>query len=201
MKIIARLLSVVFPSVTVIFGLGSYAAAQSPNPCDTPNYLPPSFFEVPKGPDGNWTAYVSPDLKQDEDLQIPVVVAGAGAIQGPANRRGMRLGCGVLKNRSQKSVAAVRLRWILIRTPDRSAIAQQGYTANTLLQDGFTQPIELRIPKENFRRTDFSIISFAAATQALSKDGILIGDYVLLVGVHEVLFEDGSVWNAGPVLK
>ena len=69
------------------------------------------------------------------------------------------------------------------------------------MQEGHTPPIELSIPKESFRRTDFSIISFAAVTKDLAKEGILTGDYFLLVGVYEVLFEDGSVWNAGPVLK
>jgi hypothetical protein len=59
----------------------------------------------------------------------------------------------------------------------------------------------LRIPKAGFRQTDFSIISFAAVTKDLAKDGILSGDYFLLIGVYEVQFDDGSVWNAGPVVK
>ena len=109
----------------------------------------------------------------------------------------MRLGCGGLKNRSQRSVAAVQLRWILIRRDDLSAITQGGYTPQTLLRLGHTPSIELSIAHESFRRTDFSIISFAESTQSLLKDGILSGAYVLLVGVYEVLFEDGSVWKAG----
>ena len=186
---------------TCAFARGSIAVAQSPNPCDNPNNLPASFFEVPQGPQGNWRASVSFDLKQIGDPLVPVVVAGTGAIQGPANRRGMRLGCGLLKNRAQKSVTAVQLRWILVRNEDRSVIAQTGYTTDTVLSEGHTTPIELRIPKAGFRQTDFSIISFAAVTRDLAKDGILIGDYLLLVGVYEVQFDDGSVWNAGPVVR
>ena len=201
MKIVASGSWVLFLTLTFILGLESSATAQTDNPCDRPNNLPASFFEVTKGPDGDWKAFVAPDQKQAEDPEIPLVVAGAGGIQGPAHRRGMRLGCGLLQNRSQKSVAAVHLRWILIRKADRAAIAQLGYTANTVLQDGHSVAVELRIPSKSFRRTDFSIISFAQATQALLIDGRLSGDYVLLVGVHEVLFEDGSVWNAGSVLK
>jgi hypothetical protein len=179
----------------------SNAAAQSVNPCDNPNNLPSSFFEVPQGPQGTWTASPLPDLRQADDPLVPVVVAGVGAIQGPVNRRGMRLGCGVLRNRAQTPVTAVQLRWVLVRNEDRSVISQKGYTPDTVLQEGHTPPIELSIPKESFRRTDFSIISFAAVTKDLAKEGILTGDYFLFVGVYEVLFEDGSVWNAGPVLK
>jgi hypothetical protein len=113
----------------------------------------------------------------------------------------MRLGCGVLRNRSQKSVTAVKLRWILVRNQDRSVIAQRGYTPDTVLVEGHTPPIELNIPKESLRRIDFSIISFVAVTQDLAKEGILSGDYFLFVGVYEVLFEDGSVWNAGSVVR
>jgi hypothetical protein len=78
-------------------------------------------------------------------------------------------------------------------------IAQQGYSPETVLAEGHTIPIELSIATESFRRTDFSIINFAAVTETLAKDGILTGDYVLLVGVHEVLFADGSVWKAEPL--
>ena len=180
---------------------GSTAVAQSPNPCDNPNNLPASFFEVPEGPQGNWRASPSPDLKQAEDPLVPVVVAGTGAIQGPANRRGMRLGCGLLKNREQKSVTAVQLRWLLVRSQDRLLIAQTGYTRDKVLAEGHTAQIELSIPKAGSRQTDFSIISFAAVTKDLAKNGILSGDYFLIVGVYEVQFDDGSVWNAGPVVR
>ena len=179
----------------------SNAGAQSVNPCDKPNNLPSSFFEVPQGPQGTWTASPLPDLRQADDPQVPVVVAMAGSIQGSANRRGMRLGCGILRNRSQIPVTAVQLRWILVRNQGPSVISQKGYTPDTVLLEGHTPPIELSIPKESLRRTDFSIISFAAVTKDLANDGILTGDYFLLIGVYEVLFEDGSVWNAGSVVR
>jgi len=179
----------------------SNTVAQSVNPCDHPNNLPSSFFEVPPGPQGNWRASQSPEPKQADDPLVPVVVAGVGAVQGPANRRGMRLGCGVLRNRSQKSVTAVRLRWILVRNQDRSVIAQKGYRPDTVLREGHTAPIELNIPQDSRRQTDFSIISFTEITKDLAKEGILSGDYFLFVGVYEVLFEDGSVWNAGPLVR
>ena len=177
------------------------AEAQSPNPCDNPNSLPASFFEVPPGPQGDWRASQSFDPKQVDDQLVPVVVTSVGAIQGPANRRGMRLGCGMLRNRSQKSVVAVHLRWILVRYQDRAVIAQKGYTADTVLVQGHTPLIELTISQEGSRRTDFSIISFSEVTQDLVKNGLLSGDYFLYVGVHRVLFEDGSVWEAGPLLR
>ena len=194
MKILASLLFL----VTLILAVGSNATAQDVNPCDTPNNLPQSFFEVEKGPQGTWTVSLLLDLQQSDNANVPVLVAGAGTIQGPAHRRGLRLGCGVLKNRSQKQVTSVRLRWILARSEDRAAIAQQSYTPDTVLLEGHTPAIELSIQKESFRRTDFSIINFAAVTEQLSKDGILSGDYLLIVGVYEVVFADGSGWSAGP---
>jgi len=187
--------------VTLSLAVGTNPAAQTVNPCDTPNKLPATFFEVPAGPQGTWTAFVAPDPRQPDDPEVPVLVAGAGAIQGPANRRGMRLGCGTLKNRSPKSVVSLQLRWILVRTQDRPVIAQQGYTTETVLAEGHTTPMELSIAKDGFRQTDFSLISFAAATQTLLKDGILTGDYALIVGVHQVLFEDGTMWQSTSILK
>jgi len=185
--------------VTLILAAGSKTAAQTINPCDNP--LPPSFFEVPQGPQGSWRAQPMPELKQNNDPLLPVVVVGAGSIQGPANRRGMRLGCGLLRNRSQKLVTAVQLRWILVREQDHSVIAQKGYTPDTVLVEGHTPPIELSIPMDSSRRTDFSIISFAEVTKDLASGGMLTGDYFLLVGVYAVRFEDGSVWNARPLLR
>jgi len=199
MKIISTLFSVFF-LVTLMLWAGANAEAQSANPCDHPNNLPASFFEVPPGPQGNWTAVALPDPKQSEDQLVPVVVVGVPNLQGPANRRGMRLGCGVLKNRSQKSVTAVLLRWILVKHQDHLVIKQNGYTSDTVLIEGHTPSIELAISTESVRRTDFSIINFASVTEGLTKDGILSGDYFLYVGVHEVIFDDGSVWQAKPLL-
>ena len=193
--------AVLFCLVTLMLAAGSKTAAQTINPCDSPNNLPSAFFEVPQGPQGDWKASQSLELKQTEDPLVPVVVASVGAIQGPANRRGMRLGCGDLRNRSQKLVTAVQLRWILVRTQDRPVIAQKGYSSDTVLVEGHTPPMELSIPKDSLLRTDFSIISFAEVTKGLTREGILTGDYSLVVGVYEVRFEDGSVWNAGPVVR
>jgi hypothetical protein len=175
---------------------GSIVYAQNVNPCDTPNNLPQSFFEVPKGPEGNWSAAVMPDTWQAKDAQIPVVVAMAGAIQGRIGHRGLRLGCGLLKNHSLKPVTAVQLRWIIARSQDRAMIEQQGYRPNTVLLSGHTQYIELQIPKESMRRTDFSVIGFAQIVQPLMESGSLNGEYLIYVGVDEVRFEDGSQWKA-----
>lgn len=180
----------------------SHAVAQTENPCASPNdKLPASFYEVPPGPPGTWRASISLDRLQENDSLVPVAVTSVGSIQGPADRRGLRLGCGILINRSQKSVTSVRLRWILVRNQDRSLITREGYTRETVLAEGHTPAIELRIPTKSFVRTDFSIISFATVTRNLVRQGTLSGDYLLLIGVYEVLLEDGSVWNAGPVVK
>jgi hypothetical protein len=170
--------------------------AQSLNPCDRPKNLPSSFFEVPAGPQGMWSATLMLDLLQAEDPRVPVVVVGVGAIQGPANRRGMRLGCGVLRNRSLQPVRSIQLRWILANAQDRAVIAQRGHSPQTIIQQGHTQYIELSISPESLGRTDFSVISFAEVTHALQKEGILNGDYHLYVGVNEVLFVDGTSWRA-----
>lgn len=113
----------------------------------------------------------------------------------------MRLGCGVLKNRSEKSVTAVSLRWTLVRNQDRAAILHDGYTSDTVVLEGHTEPIALTIPETSLRNTDFSIIDFAAVTAPLTRNGVLSGDYFLYVGVYEVRFHDGSVWKSGPLVR
>ena len=188
-------------SVLVVIGLvtlaiGSPVRAQSVNPCDTPNSLPQSFFEVPTGPQGTWSVSVEPDRWQTEDPRVPVVVAGAGGIQGPANRRGLRLGCGTLRNRSLNPVTAIQLGWSLAKVQDRAVIAHQGSSPDTILLQGHTEYIELSISGNGLRRTDFSVINFNDVTSALQTEGMLDGAYILLVAVHEVRFADGTIWKA-----
>jgi hypothetical protein len=199
-RILMQVVAILFFLATLILAAGSKTAAQTINPCDNRDNLPASFFEVPPGPQGDWKASFSSELRQIHDPLVPVVVSAASAYQGPAHR-GIRFGCGELKNRSEKVVAAVQLRLILIRTQDLSVVRQKGYSPETVLAEAHTPPIEVSIPKESERRTDFSIIRFAEVTKDLATGGILTGDYFLFVGVYEVLFADGSVWNAGPAVK
>ena len=187
--------------MSVTFNASSSATAQDVSPCDRPNNLPASFFEVPEGPQGDWKATHLMDLHQGADPSVPVVVVGVGAIQGPIGHRGMRLGCGVLSNRSGKSVSSVVLRWILINTDDRPRILDQGYTSDTVLAHGQTVPITVTILPDRMRRADFSVVDWRVVTQALTREGKLSGDYFLCVGVQQVTFEDGSVWSAQPLVK
>jgi hypothetical protein len=76
-----------------------------------------------------------------------------------------------------------------------------GHFPETVLKEGYTPEIQLSISSNDSRRTDFSIISFAVITAPLTKDGTLSGDYLLLVGVNQVRFADGSLWRAGPLLR
>ena len=192
--------AIVFCLVTLMLAAGSKTAAQTINPCDNLNKLPPTFYEVPPGPQGDWKASYAPELKQIDDPLVPVVVATVSAYQGPGPR-GIRFGCSTLKNRSPKLVAAVQLRWTLVKMQDFAVIRQKGFSSDTVLREGHTPAIELSIPRESSRRTDFAILSWVEATKDLARDGILTGDYFLFVGVYEVLFEDGSVWYAGPVKR
>ena len=177
------------------------AMAQDLSPCDHPNALPQSFFDVPQGPQGDWKAFVLLDSRQTDDPLVPVVVAGAGTLQGPADKRGLKLGCGVLRNRSPKQASSVQLRWILVRDQAPGSVAASGYDPKNVLLEGHPPPSDLTIFPDSVRRTDFSAINFAAITKDIAKDGTLTGKYVLIIGVREVIFEDGSVWKADPVVK
>lgn len=188
-------------SAAAILALVGTAMAQAQSACDHPNALPQSFFDVPQGPQGNWKAFVLVDSQQSDNSLVPVVVAAAGALQGPADKRGLKLGCGVLKNRSPKQVSSVQLRWILVRDQDPGPIVASGYEPKNILQEGHSPAIELSIFPDSVRRTDFSAINFAAITKDIAKDGTLTGKYVLIIGVREVVFEDGSVWKSEPVVK
>lgn len=199
-----KTVAMVFCSVTLMLAAGLKTSAQTSNPCDSRDKLPSSFYEVPPGPEGNWKASHAPDLLQSKDPLVPVVVTSVAALQGPLNplrRRGIRFGCGALKNRSQKLVTAVQFRWIVIRGLDVSVINQKGYTPETVLLEGNTLPIELSFPKDSERRTDFSMISFVEVMKDLTREGMLTGDYFIFVGVYSVRFEDGSVWNAGSAVR
>lgn len=199
-----KAVAVVFCFLTLTLAAELKTPAQTSNPCNNPNKLPPSFFEVPPGPEGDWKASHAPDLLQSKDPLVPVVVSSVASLQAPFNplrRRGIRFGCGGLKNRSQKLVTAVQFRWVLIRGLDISVINQKGYTPETVVLEGNTLPIELSIPKDSELRTDFSIINFVEVMKDLTKEGILTGEYFIFVGVYSVRFEDGSVWNAGSAVR
>jgi hypothetical protein len=203
-EILMQRVAMVFCFVTLMLAAGLKTPAQTSNPCESRDKLPPAFYEVPPGPEGNWNVSHTPDLLQSKDPLVPVVVTSVGSLQAPFNplrRRGIRFGCGTLKNRSQKLVTAVQFRWVLIRGLDVSVINQKGYTPETVLLEGNTPPIESSIPKDSERRTDFSIISFVEVMKDLTREGVLTGEYFIFVGVYSVRFEDGSVWNAGSAVK
>ena len=83
MNINASLIWVMFVHFICIIGLGSNAVAQNADPCDTPNKLPSYFFEVPKGPQGTWTAYVAPDLDKGMTLRSQSWLQVRGRFKAP----------------------------------------------------------------------------------------------------------------------
>jgi len=135
-------------------------------------------------PRGNWSFSAIPTVRPGHET-IPVDV---WSVTSDA-RRGLAVTKVQLKNRSAKTVTAVRLAWDVIELSDPNRILLQGQTPLIRLET----PLRAgeRVALEHF------VVAFADIAASLRAPGseVLSGDYRLEVGVGEIVYEDGSRWT------
>lgn|SRR5215204_375395 len=137
-----------------------------------------------KLPDGNWSFGIYPYHGSDAQ-DLPVVVglvtseigAGAGATR-----------VGVVNN-SNKTVAAVRFKWLLFEGERRDRVLQQGSTPLLALRATLA-PNDKRILL-------YQVASLLKVYRPLLRNNILNGDFEMEILVEEVRFADGSIWRKG----
>lgn len=91
----------------------------------------------------------------------------------------------MLKNRTQRTVKRVSLRWLLTADEEQAAAVLRGDTP------GF----EVMLPARAYQKADTPLIDFAKIARPLMRDGVLDGKFLLKLRVGEVTFADATVWR------
>ena len=131
-------------------------------------------------PPGKWTYSASPYTGADYSVN-PVVVTSIGTDTA------LRTNLVQVKNRSDKPVAAIRLRWTLTTAQKPDVILRKGETERITSAEGFPAGKSLVLKHV--------VVSFSELSKPLLKQGKLDGDYLLTVAVGEIFFADGSTWK------
>lgn len=137
-----------------------------------------------KLPDGNWSFGIYPYHGSDGQ-DFPVVVgqvtseidAGVGATK-----------VGIVNN-SNKTVAAVKFKWLLFEGERRDKVLQQGSTPLLALRTVLA-PNDKRILL-------YQVTSLLQVYRPLLRNNVLNGDFEVEILVEEVYFTDDSVWRKG----
>ncbi len=137
-----------------------------------------------KLPDGNWSFGIYPYHGLDgQDFPVSVwqvtseIDAGVGAT---------KVG---IKNNSNKTVGAVRFKWLLFEGERRDRVLQQGSTPLLALRT--------TLAPNGKRVLLYQVTSLLQVYRPLLRNNILNGDFEVEILVEEVYFTDNSVWRKG----
>jgi hypothetical protein len=141
-------------------------------------------------PDGDWTFSARPSLNPAyESAPVRVVSVTTETTNGPEISRVF------VRNKSSKTISAVKLAWRLINQQSPTVIlGQEQTTLITLrgkLAEGERKGINFSIP----------LFSFAEISKTLAKGGFLTGEFLVEIAAHEALYEDKETWKIASVYK
>lgn len=136
---------------------------------------------------GRWRLASLVDVKQGFDPSIPVVVAAFKTVYGQGKYlRRIKVPQVKIENRSQKVLESIQLRWAIANYDE----------PDTILLEGVMPVMELRIePFNPPLRVEITPIYFNKIVKPLLKDGELNFHALLIVGVQEAGFADGTAWH------
>jgi hypothetical protein len=140
--------------------------------------------------EGKWMLGTGVDVKQAFDPSVPVAVSRMLTVYGQGKHLGrIKIPKIVIKNRSQKVLQSVQLRWTVANDDDR----------DTILLEGLTPFIPARIEPFNppLLLEQMEPLYFNKIVKPLLKDGELNFHVLIRVGVQEARFADGTVWQDG----
>lgn len=139
---------------------------------------------------GKWILVSSTDLKQSQYYSTPVVLTGIKTVYGRGKYLGrVKMVEAKIENRGQQPTQEIQFRWsiVLHEEPD-----------NVLLE-GLMPPAQLRIePFSGPQIVDIPPIYFNKLVKPLLKDGEIGGTLRSIVGIQEVRYADGTVWQRTP---
>lgn len=151
-------------------------------------YFKDEDLKVEKIP-GKWRLATSVDVQQAQDYSVPVIVTRMLTVYGQRQYLGrIKMPELIIENRSQKVLESVRLRWTIANyDEDHETILLEGVTSSVRVR---IEPFNPPVPLENY-----DPIYFNKIVKPLLKDGELNFHVLLRVGIQEVRFADGTVWQ------
>lgn len=146
-------------------------------------------------PKGKWSITVIPDLKQRDDASAPVVVDSTTISTNKGKDSAFENV--ILSNRSDKTVSAVKLRYVIYKMEPPETILYQSASFEIKAKKGTDKN-----PFKANKRWVFDIPDgrLAKLIKPIVKDGVLDGGFAIRVSVDEVIFEDGTAWKDQGVL-
>jgi len=151
-------------------------------------YFNDEDLKVEKVP-GKWRLAGNNDLGQWHDPSVPVGIAAFKTVYGQGKYLG-RIKIPEMKivNRSQKVVQSIRLRWTIANYDEPNTILLEGVMPfMDVLIEPFSPPLLVNNPP----------IYFNKIVRPLLKDGEINFHILWTVGIQEVRFTDGTVWQRG----
>jgi hypothetical protein len=140
---------------------------------------------------GKWMLGSVIDLKQTQDYSVPVIVSGFKTVYGQGKYlRRVKIPQVKIENRSQRVLQSVRLRWAITNYDDLGTVLLEGVIPTMDVRiEPFGEPLLMDIPP----------IYFNKIVKPLLKDGELNFHAMLIVGIQEARFADGTIWQRGVV--
>lgn len=142
------------------------------------------YFTQPS-PKGNWYAAASGDADQASDNDVPVFVTGVQSLLARGDSANLIINRVVLKNRTQRTVTRVSLKWLLTAGEEQATVVLQGDTPHFYGM----------LPTRAYQKADIPLIDFAKIARPLMKAGVLDGQFLLKLRVGEAKFADGTTWR------
>jgi hypothetical protein len=159
--------------------------ADSYSTSDTPMNLPP----------GPWSLICSPARETGE-------IADLYSVTSTKSDTITKVG---IKNRSNKTVIAVKLGWRLVYNHNPSENIYYNQPSKNILMSGESPFLGVPLKVKEALEVEFPLVSFAKISKSLVNNGTLDGDFRIVVIVTDVLFSDdegntsNSSWRSSSI--
>jgi hypothetical protein len=184
--VLALFLALILPLAA---GLSQSVKEVADKPCPQPELTRPaadySRYFTEASPKGQWYVSASADPDQASGNDVPVLVMAVQSLLGRGDSANLIVHRVVLKNRTQRTIKAVKLEWVLTSGEDQPSVVLQGDTP----------AFAVMLPRLSYQKTDSPLIDFAKITKPLLKAGGINGNFLLKIRVGEARFADGSTWK------
>jgi hypothetical protein len=137
-------------------------------------------------PRGKAGAAILNDESQFDDPSVPVVVDGIQSMSGAGKYAGVvKIKRLEIKNRSQKVVNSVQLRWAISDYDERDKVLSEGTLPFANIWVGANDSEVIEVPT----------IYPTLLLKTLARNGELNGRFRITIGVEAARFADGSFWS------